>query len=214
MHAAKTARIAVGQPRSRRAARARPLRRDRSRCRRSRAFTETRPSQPVLLAAGGRLRAAVAPARPEAVLERPRESSSSEAARAPLAEFQNNLGILMGGLAVEDVFAGLGSAFDSTSREATPRASKRPPVSRRRRSSRSCADPALRTEFLLSFQTTIGIVERAAGAGEASRGSSRSRRCHREVLIACAAHPSRVAARRGGRPPAARAEPRDREGPA
>ena len=102
----------------------------------------------------------------------------------------------MGGLTVEDLFAGLGGAFDLYVARGDPAAPRRPPLSRRRRSSRSLADPALKTEFLLSFQTTMGIVNAQRTQERLPRFFQEST-LHRDVLIACARLLPGVAARHG-----------------
>jgi hypothetical protein len=147
------------------------------------AFTETRPAQTVL----------VPP--PDCVLRlslprdlrqfwNERESLLRESARAPLAEFQNNLSILMGGLSVEDLFAGLGSGFDLY----VSRGDARTATGRRYPSVAvvgALRDPALGTELLLTFQTTIGIVNAQRAMEGLPRFFQDSTR-HRDVLIASA----------------------------
>jgi hypothetical protein len=91
-----------------------------------------------------------------------RESFVADDARTGVAEFQNNLSILLGGLAAEEVFAGLGDRFDlyvgpppaenPAPRHAFPTAAVVVDV----------PDAALRTELLLGFQTTLGVVNAEA----------------------------------------------------
>lgn len=149
----------------------------------SRAFTESRPTQPVLTAPQGcALRLSLS--RDLKRFWNERATLLSESARAPLAEFQNNLNILMGGLTVEDVFAGLGGAFDLYVARGDPAA----PAGRRYPSAALVAvlaDPGLKTDFLLSFQTTMGIVNTQRAQEGLPRFFQESTR-HRDVLIACA----------------------------
>jgi hypothetical protein len=147
------------------------------------AFTETRPTQPVLLPPDG---CALRISLPRDLQQfwNERKTLLSDKARAPLAEFQNNLAILMGGLAVEDVFAGLGSAFDLYVGRGGAQA-----VEGQRYPSVALVaivrDPALTTSFLLSFQTTIGIVNAQRSMEGQPRFFQDSTR-HRDVLIASA----------------------------
>jgi hypothetical protein len=147
-----------------------------------RAFTETRPSRPVLAPPAGCFARDSLP-RDLKQFWNDRESLLSEAARAPFAEFQNNLGILMGGLTVEDLFAGLGSAFDWYATRGGPGAAGH--VYPAAALVAVLADPALESELLLSFQTTLGIVNAQRTQESLPRFFQESTK-HRDVLIACA----------------------------
>jgi hypothetical protein len=147
-----------------------------------RAFTETRPSQPVLAPPDGWVARMSLP-RDLAGFWNDRERLLDEAARGSLAEFQNNLGILMGGLTVEDLFAGLGSAFDVYLMRGEGGA-----PGHRYPSAALVAvlvDPDLKTELLMSFQTTMGIVNAQRAQERLPRFFQESTR-HRDVLIASA----------------------------
>jgi hypothetical protein len=147
------------------------------------AFTETRPSEPVLAHPDGcALRVSLA--RDLRRFWTERESLLAASARAPIAEFQNNLAILMGGLSVEDVFAGIGSSFDAYVARGDPAAQE----GRRYPSVAVVAalrDPALANELLLSFQTTVGIVN-AQRAMEGLPRLLQESSQHRGVTIASA----------------------------
>jgi hypothetical protein len=147
------------------------------------AFTETRPTQPVLLPPEGCALRLSLP-RDLAQFWNGRGRLLSDEAEAPLAEFQNNLGILMGGLTVEDLFAGLGSAFDLYVARGNPAAEP----GHRYPSAAIVAvvnDASLKTELLLSFQTTIGIVNAQRTADGLPRLFQESTN-HRDVAIASA----------------------------
>jgi hypothetical protein len=90
----------------------------------------------------------------------------------------------MGGPSVESVFAGLGSAFDFYAGPGDPSA----PPGRRYPSAALAAvlsDAGLRTDFLLSFQTTIGIVNAQRAMDGLPRLFLDSVR-HRDVTLASA----------------------------
>lgn len=91
-----------------------------------------------------------------------RDAFVAEAARPGLAEFRNNLATLLGGVSAEELFASLGPAFDvyvGPPAEDAPAARHRFPTIAL---VAEVADPALRTEILLGFQTAIGIANAAA----------------------------------------------------
>jgi hypothetical protein len=147
------------------------------------AFTESRPVETALAPPPG-CAARLTLNRDLAGFWNARETLLRESARAPLAEFRNNLGILMGGLSVEDVFEGLDSGFDLYVCRGDPRHAegRRYPAAALVALAR---DPALAAEFPLSFQTTIGIVNAQRATEGQPRFFQESTR-HRDVLIASA----------------------------
>ena len=98
-----------------------------------------------------------------------RERFMAEDARSGVAEFQNGLSILLGGLAAEDVFAGLGPRIDVY---------VGPPVAQSPAPRHALPgfavvahvpDANLRTELLLGFQTTLGIINADAAQNRKPR---------------------------------------------
>jgi hypothetical protein len=98
-----------------------------------------------------------------------RATIAPESARAGIAEFRNNLTVLLGGTAPEDVFSGLGTQFDLFV-GAPP---KQDPAPRHPFPTLALVaevkDAALRAEWLLGFQTTIGVVNAQAAQERAPR---------------------------------------------
>lgn len=98
-----------------------------------------------------------------------RERFMAEDARSGVAEFQNGLSILLGGLAAEDVFGGLGPRIDVYVGPAVAQS----PAPRHALPGLAVVahvpDASLRTELLLGFQTTLGIINADAAQNRRPR---------------------------------------------
>ncbi len=116
-----------------------------------------------------------------------RDKLIGDKGKTGLAEFQNNAAILLGGLQVEELFAGLGTGFDAyvarLPDDAAPTAHRFPTAAL----VAEVKNPRLKTEILLGFQTTMGIVN----ADRAQKGEPRflqETARHRDVLIVSASY--------------------------
>lgn len=127
---------------------------------------------------------------------RRREELLPASARAGLAEFRNNAGLLLGGLAVEDLFAGLGTGFDLVF-AALPQIE---PAPRHRWPAGALVarvgSAKLRGELQIAFQQVIGFVN-ADGTQKGRPRFLLENAVHRGTTILSARYPAESLAETG-----------------